>query len=226
MVTGAVATVGRLDGLVSAQGDSGELTGIAGWAVNVIDALGAVGVGLLVALENVFPPIPSEVILPLAGYAASQGKMNLVAGVAAATAGSIVGALLLYWLGASFGHDRVRGWAERIPLVEAGDLDKAEYWFRRHGSHAVLIGRCVPVVRSLISIPAGIERIPLPQFVLYTAIGSGVWNTLFVVAGHQLGRRWKSIGTYSEILNWVILAVIAALIVLFVVRRLRDRSST
>lgn len=203
-----------------------ELDGLAGFVVDVVDRLGAVGVGLLVAAENLFPPIPSEVVLPVAGYVASQGRMNVVAAVLAATIGSLLGALALYAFGAMVGRDRLRHWIERMPLLEVADFDRTERWFDRHGGRAVLLGRCVPVVRSLISIPAGVERMPLRTFVPYTLLGSGVWNTLFVVAGYQLGARWEDIGRYSGLINNIILASIAVLTVRFLVKRLRRRNGT
>ncbi len=150
-----------------------ELDGLAGFVVDVVDSLGAVGVGLLVAAENLFPPIPSEVVLPVARYVASQGRMNVVAAILAATVGSLLGVLALYAFGAAVGRDRLRQWIERMPLLDVADLDRTERWFDRHGGQAVLLGRCVPVVRSLISIPAGVERMPLRNFVPYTCSAAG-----------------------------------------------------
>ena len=200
-----------------------ELTGMAGWVVDVVGALGTLGVALLVALENIFPPLPSEVILLVAGFVASRGELSIPAVIIAATCGSLVGALALYYLGAGLGRDRVRGWIARLPLVEIKDLDRAERWFDRYGGRAVLICRCVPVVRSLISLPAGVKRMSPYTFVPYTLLGSGLWNTIFVVAGYQLGRRWQSIGRYSDILNGVVLALIGIALSYFVIVRLRRR---
>lgn len=200
-----------------------ELTGLAGWVVSVIDTLGPVGVGLLVALENLFPPIPSEVVLPVAGYVASQGGMSLPAAVIAATVGAVVGALALYALGAALGRTRIRHWLERIPLMDAADLDDAERWFVRHGGAAVLIGRCVPVVRSLVSIPAGVERMNVARFTLFTLIGSAVWNGGLVWAGYLLGAGWEDIGRYSDLLNAVVYVVIGLMVARFVWRRTGSR---
>ena len=219
-----IATVVRT-APAAAQGSGAELTGLAGWVVGVIEALGPLGVGLIVALENLFPPIPSEVVLPVAGYVASQGQMNLVAAVVAATAGAVAGAWLLYGLGAWFGRDRLRRWLEVIPLMEVEDLDRAEAWFDRHGGAAVLIGQCVPVVRSLVSVPAGLERMPQGRFLLYTAIGSAVWNSLLIVGGYVLGARWQDIGHYSDSINYAVYAAIVLVVVRFVWTRLRRRSS-
>ncbi|MFS0705260.1 DedA family protein [Cellulomonas sp. 179-A 9B4 NHS] len=193
-----------------------ELTGLAGWVVSVIESLGPVGVGLLVALENLFPPIPSEVILPVAGYVASQGDMSLGWAVAAATIGAVVGAWLLYGLGYAVGRDRIRRWMQKIPLMEASDLDTAEGWFERHGGTAVLVGRCVPVVRSLISIPAGVERMPFWKFTLFTLAGSLVWNGGLVLAGYLLGAQWEDVGRYSDVLNYAVYAVIVLVVAKFV----------
>jgi membrane protein DedA with SNARE-associated domain len=206
---------------LAAAGGSTELTGLAGFAVDIVERLGATGVGLLVAAENLFPPLPSEVILPLAGYVASQGRMSLVLAIVGATLGSYLGALALYLLGAGLGRDRLRHIVDRLPLVDVPDLEKAEDWFRRYGSAAVLIGRCVPIVRSLISIPAGVERMPLWQFSVYTLLGSAVWNSLFIVGGYQLGDRWQDVGRYSDPLNYAVVVIIALLVVRFVVKRVR-----
>jgi membrane protein DedA with SNARE-associated domain len=206
--------------------DPAELTGLAGWTVDVVEALGPPGVGLLVALENVFPPLPSEVILPVAGFVASQGGMGLIAAIMAATIGSLAGALLLYALGARVGRHRLRRWATRTPLVDVRDLDRAEAWFARHGGKAVLLGRCMPVVRSFVSIPAGVARMSMLPFVLYTTIGSGLWNTLFILGGYQLGARWENIGRYSDVINYTVIGLIVALIVRFVTIRLRHRAKS
>ncbi|UZN03937.1 DedA family protein [Cellulomonas sp. S1-8] len=203
--------------LIAAAADAApELTGLAGWVVSVIEALGPLGVGLLVALENLFPPIPSEVVLPVAGYVASQGGMSLVWAVVAATIGAVVGAWALYGLGHGLGRLRVRRWLSRIPLMEPEDLDQAERWFQRHGDVAVLVGRCIPVVRSLISVPAGVARMSFVRFTLYTLIGSAVWNGGLVWAGYALGSQWEDIGRYSDWLNAAVYAVIAVVLLHFV----------
>jgi membrane protein DedA with SNARE-associated domain len=197
-----------------------ELTGLSGWVVDVVELLGPFGVGLLVLLENLFPPVPSEIILPLAGYLAGTGRLNLVAVILAATLGSVLGALALYFLGAWVGDARIRVWLRRLPLMQESDLDRAQGWFDRHGGTAVLIGRIIPVVRSLVSIPAGIQRMPIWRFLLYTTIGSGVWNTIFVVLGYVLGSQWNTVGEYSDLLNAVVIGAIVLSVVFFVGKRL------
>lgn len=206
-----------------AEADLGELGGLTGWTASVIESLGELGVGLLVALENLLPPIPSEVVLSMAGYLAGAGRVNLVLVTIAATAGSVLGALALYWLGYALGEDRLRRWLDRIPLVDAEDLDKADRWFERHERSAVLFGRCAPVVRSLVSIPAGANRMPLGLFTLLTAIGSGVWNTIFVGGGYALGSRWQQLERYSNWLDWAVAVVFAVMVVSWVAKKLRRR---
>ncbi|MGC3861907.1 DedA family protein [Micromonospora chersina] len=203
--------------------DPNQFTGLTGWVASVIDSFGAVGVALLVALESIIPPIPSEVVLAMAGYLAAEGRFNVVLIVLAATAGSLLGALVLYWLGAALGEERLKRWLDHIPLVDRDDLEKADRWFERHGRWAVLIGRVVPVVRSLVSVPAGANRMPLGEFVLLTTLGSGVWNTLIVGAGFALGSRWEQVNQYSDWFNYAIFAVFAVMIVSWVVKKVRRR---
>lgn len=197
--------------------------GIAGWATDLMEALGAPGAGLAVALENLFPPIPSEVVLPLAGFTAGQGEMHLLAVLVWTTLGSVVGAVVLYGLGALLGRERLRAVAGRMPLVKVADVDRAEEWFGRYGGPAVLFGRMIPLVRSFISIPAGIERMPMPTFLLYTAIGSFAWNTALVLAGYALGESWNEVETYVGPVSKGVAALLAVAALVFVAVRLMAR---
>jgi membrane protein DedA with SNARE-associated domain len=206
---------------VTLAAEEPQLGGLVGWVLSVLETLGSVGVGLLVALESVFPPIPSEVVLPLAGFLAGQGRMGLVAVLIWATAGSVVGALALYGIGAALGAQRLRRLADRVPLMDSRDVDRAESWFTRHGVWAVLICRMVPGMRSLVSIPAGVNRMPLWQFTLLTAVGSAVWNSIFIGLGYELGAQWDQVGKYSDLLNYAVVGAIVLVIGLLVVRRLR-----
>ncbi len=206
-----------------AEAEVGQLTGLTGWVASVIDSWGEVGVGLLVALENLVPPIPSEIVLSLGGYLASEGRVNLILVFVAATAGSVGGALLLYWLGYGLGEDRLRRWLDRIPLVDADDLNKADRWFEKHERSAVLFGRCAPVVRSLVSIPAGANHMALGQFTLFTAIGSGVWNALFVGGGYLLGSRWQDLERYSHYFDYAIWAFFIITIASWVIKKTKKR---
>lgn len=193
------------------------------WAVSLMDTLGAPGAGLAVAAENLFPPIPSEVVLPLAGFTASQGSLVLWQVLVWTTVGSVAGALALYGLGAGLGRARLLRVADRLPLVSTGDVHAAEAWFDRHGHKAVLLGRLVPVVRSLISVPAGVERMPLGRFMLLTALGSAVWNTALVLAGYVLGEQWHRIEDGVGVVQKVVLVAVAGGLALWSGRRIAAR---
>jgi membrane protein DedA with SNARE-associated domain len=190
------------------------------FVTDVMEKLGAPGAGLAVALENLFPPIPSEVILPLAGFAASRGEINLLAAIFWTTLGSTVGAMILYWIGAALGRDRMRALAVRVPLVKLRDVDQAESWFARHGKKAVLFGRMVPLVRSFISVPAGVERMPVGSFLLLTSLGSLAWNSGFVVAGFLLGENWHRVDPYAGVLQQAVLIAVALTAGYFLLSRL------
>ena len=191
-----------------------------------MEALGAVGVGLAILLETVVPPIPSEVVLPLAGYLAQTGRMGLLAAVLAATAGSLLGAALLYQLGRWLGPERSRRWLDRLPLVDTADVDKAFDAFQRRGRAAVLLGRLVPVVRSFISVPAGVVGMPWAQFLLYTAIGSALWNGALIGAGVALGTQYELVERYVGLLDYALVAAVVGFLGWMVVRHLRRRGST
>lgn len=205
--------------------EQSEPGGVAGWAIGLMQALGAPGAGLAVAVENLFPPLPSELILPLAGFTASQGEISLVAAVVWTTIGSLTGALVLYGLGAWLGRDRVRAIAARVPLVEVSDVERSEQWFARHGTKAVFFGRMLPVFRSFISIPAGVARMPLPSFALLTTLGSLIWNTAFIVAGYLLGENWQVVEGYASWLQWVVVGAVVVAVGWFVTARLRKIKS-
>jgi membrane protein DedA with SNARE-associated domain len=200
-----------------------QLDGIVGWVVDLMETLGAPGVGLAIALENVFPPLPSEVFLPLAGFAAARGDLSVGAAIAWTTLGSVVGALVLYGLGAALGRDRLRAIVDRMPLVNLSDVDKAEAWFARHGPKAVFFGRMVPLVRSMISVPAGVERMGLPLFLALTAAGSLIWNSAFVMAGYLLGENWHIVESYAGIASRVVLVAVVLAVLVFVGRRIARR---
>ncbi|MER0479652.1 DedA family protein [Streptomyces sp. Edi2] len=190
-----------------------------GWITGLMDTLGAPGAGVAIAAENLFPPLPSEVILPLAGFASARGSMHLASALAWTTLGSVSGALALYGVGALLGHERTVAIASKLPLVRVSDIEKTEHWFRRHGTKAVFFGRMIPLSRSLISIPAGIERMPIPVFLALTTLGSLVWNTIFVLAGYLLGDNWEEVTGYMDVYSKVALAATALAVAVFVVAR-------
>ncbi|MBA8989746.1 membrane protein DedA with SNARE-associated domain [Curtobacterium pusillum] len=198
-----------------------EMGGLSGLVLQLIDALGEWGVALMLFVETVFPPIPSEVILPLAGFLAGAGRMNLAVVLVLATLGSYLGALVLYWLGAAIGFERTVRWLGKLPLVDEDDFRTAADWFHRHGRSAVFFGRFVPIVRSLISLPAGADRMSLGTFSLFTIIASGIWNSALVLLGAALGTQYDRVEQYTEWIDRVLSVAIAAVVVTFVVRRVR-----
>ncbi|MGP9724446.1 DedA family protein [Corynebacterium sp. AOP40-9SA-29] len=178
------------------------------WAVSLMDTLGAVGVGLAILLETVFPPVPSEFVLPMAGFTSTIGQLNVWAVFLAATVGSMIGAWLLYWLGMVVGAERLRAIAEKMWLTEGEDVDKALHWFDRFGEATILFGRIVPGVRSLVSIPAGVHRTPLVKFSVLTLLGSSVWNGVLIWLGVALGDNWTAVSaTINKYDVWVYVAV-------------------
>ncbi|MGI8963056.1 MAG: DedA family protein [Thermomicrobiales bacterium] len=186
------------------------------WAKDFVESAGYVGVFLMVVLENVFPPIPSEAILPLAGFLAGEGRFWLPAVILAATMGAVAGALILYYAAYWFGEARLRWLIRKYGkwfAVSERDLDSANAWFDHHGYKAVFLCRMVPIVRSLVSLPAGLRRMNLVPFIAYTAIGSGLWNSLLIVAGWWLGDNWEDVSHLVDYLDYpMYVAIIGALI--------------
>lgn len=211
------------DLLLAASSSPTDEGGLVGIAARVIAALGEWGVGLLTFVETVFPPIPSEVVLPLAGVLAGTGDLDLVLLVVLSTVGAYLGALVLYGLGAWAGLERSIGWLARLPLVDREDFERAAGWFSRHGRSAVFFGRFIPGVRSLISLPAGAERMPLLAFSVFTIVGSGLWNGLLISAGALLGSQYHLVDQWSGYLDYLVYAAFAGVLAFLVVRRLRRR---
>ncbi|WP_350000880.1 DedA family protein [Pseudarthrobacter sp. WHRI 8279] len=204
-----------------AGGSTDNLTGLVGVAARTIEQMGEWGVGAFTLAETVVPPIPSEVILPLAGYLAKQGSLQLILVFITSTLGAYLGALFLYWLGAKLGLQRsIRG-LSRLPLVDQEDFEKAAGWFRRHGRSSIFFGRLLPGVRSLISLPAGASGMPLATFSVYTLAGSGLWNGALIGLGYLLGTQYQLIEQYSRFLNYAVYAALGVTVLLLVVRRLK-----
>lgn len=196
-----------------------------GWLGNavvaIMEAVGPIGVALAVFAENLFPPIPSELILPLAGFTAAGGAFTPLSATVWATVGSVVGALALYGVGAALGRRRMYRIADRLPLVDIDDVEATERWFARYGTWSVLLGRLIPVFRSLISIPAGIEGMHLGLFLLHTTLGSAVWNAVLVYGGYLLGANFHLVSDYADLFSNVVVALVAVAVVAWVVLRLR-----
>ncbi|MFN5650132.1 MAG: DedA family protein [Actinomycetes bacterium] len=196
------------------------------WATDVIDTIGLVGVAFLVALENIFPPIPSELILLLAGFNVSEGRFGFVGGVIAATAGSVIGAYFLYGIGRLVQDERLERFLAGIGRViglKKTDVHKGFVWFERHGTKVVLFGRLVPVVRSVVSIPAGSDKMPLARFTLLTAAGSLVWNTVWVAGGGGRGAQWAQAGPWGGYLQYAGVAAAVVGLGWLVLRARRSR---
>lgn len=191
-----------------------------------MEILGAPGVGIAILLENLFPPIPSEVVLPLAGFTISQGTLTFWPTFIWSVAGSLIGAWLLYGIGAWLGADRLRRIADWMWLVEPEDVDKALNWFDKYGPASVFFGRFIPGVRSLISIPAGIDRMNPVKFTLWTTVGSAGWNALLILLGIWLGDRYylveKYVGEYSNVV-YVLLILIVVAVIIYLFRRQQKR---
>jgi membrane protein DedA with SNARE-associated domain len=196
-----------------------NLNAVADWAIGLIELLGAPGVAVAIAAENLFPPLPSELILPVAGFAASKGNLGLIEVIIWATIGSVVGALALYGVGAWLGRDRMRKLLVKVPLISVDDVNKTEAWFDKHGRATVFFGRMIPIFRSLISIPAGVTRMSMWRFIPLTAAGSLIWNTIFIVAGFYLGENWEIVEEYADVFQTIVIAAILLALVVFVVRR-------
>ena len=202
------------------------LSNLATWVQDVIESLGYLGVALLVIAENVFPPIPSEIVLPFAGFVARRGDGSVVVMVLAATIGSVIGALVLYAIAAAIGPDRIHMFVVRFGKwfgVKESDMVRAEAWFDRRSNVAVLVGRCVPLIRSLVSIPAGFRRMPFGRFIVLTALGSAVWNVALIGAGAALGDQWDKVGDYVGILQWIVIVGLAAAVGRFAWTKVRAR---
>lgn len=199
------------------------------WARHVMESLGYLGIAGLVAVENLIPPIPSEVVLPLAGFFVSRGEFQFWLVVLAATIGSVVGAWALYGLGAVVGEERLYAWVGdhgRYLMVGEADLDTSFAWWDRHGGKAVFFGRLVPLVRSLISVPAGLAGMGLGRFTAYTLLGSGIWNGLLVGLGWYLGEEWERVVALTAAYEVVAVGLMGLAVVAFLVYRWRTRDTT
>ncbi|MGJ9411923.1 DedA family protein [Aeromicrobium sp. CF4.19] len=196
--------------------------GLAGFFVELMDRLGLLGAAIAVGADNLFPPIPSEIILPLAGFAAAQGTFSLTGALLATTAGSVIGAMVLYWLGRGYGRERTVWVFEKTPLLKVSDLERTEAWFTKHGYKAVFFGRMVPIFRSLISLPAGVEKMSFGMFIALTTAGSALWNSIWVIAGYRLGAEWDRVEPYADTFQKLVILAVLLVIAVFVVVRVRQ----
>ena len=184
------------------------------WIIQTISELGYLGIFLVMLAESIFPPIPSELIIPFAGFAAANGDLNLFGVLAAATIGAVVGMLPWYYAGRLFGLDRVRYLADRFGRVmafNADEIDIAVGWFKRFGPIIVLFGRLIPLIRTLISIPAGLSRMSLPVFLAASTTGALVWNTFLTMAGYILHEHYEVIEVVLDPLSYIVLGLVVVL---------------
>lgn len=195
------------------------------WIEQIMSALGYPGIALIMLAENLFPPIPSELVMPLAGFLVAQGQFSFVGAILAGTTGSVLGAVVLYYIGRVAGEPLVRPFFRNYGkwfLLSEQDLDKALSVFGRHGDIMVFTGRVIPLIRSLISLPAGMHRMPIGRFLLLTTVGSAIWTTLLTVAGYILGANWSRVVDFISDYQKVVLGLIVVGVVYFVVRRVMD----
>lgn len=184
--------------------------------LNVMESFGYIGICFLIALENIFPPIPSEVILTFGGFLTTYSNLSPLGVIISATIGSLIGAIVLYYLGYFF-SDKLE------KLFKMDDIKKANNWFKEKGYKAVLYCRFVPIVRSLVSIPAGINKMNMPIFLLYTSIGTIIWNTVLVYAGVFLGDNWSYFaGVISRYSKVVLVFIILVILVRIWIKRIKD----
>jgi membrane protein DedA with SNARE-associated domain len=189
------------------------------WISDTIESLGYVGIALIMLLENLIPPIPSELVMPFGGFLVAEGRMSFVGLVAAGTIGAVLGALALYGIGMWAGEPLLRQFLRRYGRwigVSEAELDQALVAFGKRGDVIVFFGRLIPLIRSLISLPAGMNHMPLGRFLLYTTLGSTLWNTALAYAGLVLGRNWQSVLGFISQYQRLTLVVLAALVLLWI----------
>jgi membrane protein DedA with SNARE-associated domain len=203
------------------------LPDIVQWATDIAYSFGYVGIAFLTALGNLHLPIPTEITLPLAGFLVGQGRFSFFPVLIWTTAAAVVASVVLYLPGRWFGEERLRRFVRRFGrfvLVKESDLNKASELFKQHGAMAILIGRLIPGVGTLISVPAGIYRMPiLGWFLVFTVLDSVIWNAMLIGLGWALGAQWTLVEQYARIVEYVVPALVALAIAWFLWRRLRIR---
>jgi membrane protein DedA with SNARE-associated domain len=198
---------------------------MAAWVISLMSSLGYWGIALLMFLENLFPPIPSELIMPLAGFTVAQGKMNFGVAVFAGTVGTMVGTYVWYYLGRMVNYQKLQAWTTRYGKwirVTAQDIDRVNDWSNKYGSKAVFFGRMVPGIRTLISLPAGINNMPFTTFTIYSTIGTAIWTVALTTAGFFLGENYTSIERYIAPISKLVVFGILGLIAYFIFKKVRS----
>lgn len=199
------------------------------WVEQMISSMGYFGVALLMFLENIFPPIPSEVVMPFAGSLVSRGEFSFAGMMIAGTIGALAGAVAIYYIGLSITEDRARHWVDKYGkflLLSEEEFDKAIDAFNNHGKVMVLVGRVMPTIRSLISLPAGLERMKLMPFLTFTLIGTTIWNLILLGAGYYMGQNWQQVISFVDTYSLVFYIIIGALIAYYIYKQVRSSSSS
>lgn len=195
------------------------------WITQMMNSLGYLGIGLLMFLENLFPPIPSELIMPLAGFSIARGNMEFAPAILAGVLGTVLGALPWYYAGKLLSEERLRSLADKYGKwisVSGKDIDKANKWFNKHGNKTVLFCRLVPGVRTLISLPAGINNMSMMPFLIYSTIGTTLWVAFLTYAGYALtvaGQNYRDIEKYIDPISKIVLATLAIALIIWIVRK-------
>ena len=196
------------------------------WIISIMEQLGYFGIALLMFLDNVFPPIPSEVIMPSAGFAASKGQLLLSGVIIAGSIGSLVAAALLYWIGRKIPNQSLFNWVDRYGkylFIKSEDVKKALDWFEKYGHRVVFFGRMVPAVRSLISIPAGMSHMPFWKFMLYSSVGTIIWTTFLACVGYYFGNNIELMQQIFSRVGYVIIAIVLILVAYFFYKKSKAR---
>ncbi|MFD1439171.1 DedA family protein [Acinetobacter terrae] len=186
------------------------------WIISIMEQLGYLGIALLMFLDNIFPPIPSEIIMPSAGYSASQGELLLVGVIIAGCIGSLIAAAILYWIGYKFNHDSIFRFVDRYGkylFIKSNDVKKSLDWFEQYGHRIVFFGRMIPAVRSLISIPAGMSHMPFWKFMFFSSLGTIIWTTFLACVGFYFGENQALMqNIFNQVSHFIIIVVIAIII--------------
>ena len=196
--------------------------------INIMNSYGYIGVFLLILLENIFPPIPSELILLFGGFMTTYTKLNIIGMIISSTLGSLIGALLLYKIGTIFSKEKLKilisGKLGRVLKLKNSDIDNANKWFTNEGKKTVFFGRFIPLIRSIISIPAGINKMNISKFIPYTLLGSIIWNLVLIILGHIVGKNWKAILKIFKLYSRFSLLLLFILLIILITKLYKNKS--
>lgn len=198
------------------------------WVEELVRSMGYIGLTVLTFLENIFPPIPSELILPLGGFLVAQERLTMAGVILAGTVGSLAGAIVLYYVGMIFNGERLKNWVEAYGgwlLLNPRDVDSAFHWFEKYGGAAVFVCRLIPGIRSLISLPAGAFGMPMPKFLLYSTAGTALWSALLAFAGQFLGHQYDDLGLFLKWISYAAIGMVSFSIVVWYIQKRRDQKS-